>query len=169
VADADHGSLTMGNGLLGRVWHFFQHKKCPFTKFYQSVARSGRASRSSARGRSSSSSGAQHKVTFTDKSEIHEIPPKPKRVQKDKRSKSAPGNGPESIQLRRKVYDVFDSKADSAVAVEQSQRISVTSVEELLAANGKIDFVNGESVTRGCKISDQDILDLNKVYYYFFF
>lgn len=127
------------------------------------TSRSGRASKSSGRGRSTSSSGGPHKVTFTDKSEIHEIPPKPKRVPKEKRSKSAPGSGPEPVQLRRKVYDVLDSKADSAVSVEQFQRASVTSVEDLLAANGKAVVTNADYVARGCKISDQDIHNLNKV------
>jgi hypothetical protein len=58
---------------------------------------------------------------------------------------------------------VLDSKADSAVSVEQFQRASVTSLEDLLIANGKAVITNGDYGTKGCKISDEDILNLNKV------
>ena len=85
-------------------------------------------------------------MKFTDTSEIHEIPPKPKRRQ-DKRSRSAPS--PFSAKLRRKnvdgpttladkspnnVVDVTDGGGDVAavVVVEQFQRASVTSVVDII-------------------------------------
>ena len=122
----------------------------------------------------------QLKVKFTDTSEIHEIPPKPKRRQ-DKRSRSAPGPGPVPIQakLRRKFVDppismedksggsnggvdFVDSVGDdAAVVVDQFQRASVTSVEDLIENQTRSSApatASGRS-----KISDRDIEALNKV------
>ena len=67
-----------------------------------------------------------HKVKFTDQSQIHEIPPKPKRTKVvEKRSRSAP-----SLDILKKPEKSESEKA-KAETLEQSQRASVTSVEDL--------------------------------------
>jgi hypothetical protein len=66
-------------------------------------------------------------VTFTDKSQIHEIPPKPKRTPRnpDKRSHSAP-NSKQSVNTNNTSVDDIHIET-----VDLSQRASVTSLEDL--------------------------------------
>ena len=121
----------------------------------------------------------QLKVKFTDTSEIHEIPPKPKRRQ-DKRSRSAPGPAPIQAKLRRKFLDppismedkgsnggvdFVDSVGDdaAAVVVDQFQRASVTSVEDLIENQSRSSASAATSSRSKTSISDRDIEALNKV------
>ena len=64
-------------------------------------------------------------MKFTEESQIHEIPPKPKRTKPvEKRSRSAPN-----------LEDLKNPKQSTSevkiVAVEQGQRVSMTSLEDL--------------------------------------
>ena len=121
----------------------------------------------------------QLKVKFTDTSEIHEIPPKPKRRQ-DKRSRSAPGPIPIQAKLRRKFADppismedkssngvdfVDNVGDDAAVVVDQFQRASMTSVEDLFENQSRSAAATSASAPNRSKtsISDRDIEALNKV------
>ena len=64
-------------------------------------------------------------MTFTDTSQIHEIPPKPKRTRNvEKRSRTVPIPPP-------------SSKSEHQAQVHQlEQRISLTSIEDLQKSNG---------------------------------
>ena len=68
---------------------------------------------------------SQKLVTFTDTSQIHEIPPKPKRTRNvEKRSRTVPIPPPAS-------------KSEHQAQVHQlEQRISLTSIEDLQKSNG---------------------------------
>ena len=120
-------------------------------------------------------------MTFDEQSEIHEIPPKPKRTpRQEKRSRSAPG--PIQAKLRRKFLDppvsiedkastndtslsTVDGKS-SAIVVEQFQRASVTSLEDLIGSNDvrqKGSSNDDRPKTSNKRISESDIAALNKV------
>lgn len=123
-------------------------------------------------------------MTFDEQSEIHEIPPKPKRTPRlEKRSRSAPG--PIQSKLRRKFIDPLISIEDkastndktdknlstvdgksSAIVIEQFQRASVTSLEDLIGSNdvrqrGSSNDDRQKSSNK--RISESDIVALNKV------
>ena len=81
---------------------------------------------------STAHSGGGHKVTFsTEKSEVHEIPPKPKRTPKtERRSKSAPSKpGSDRRGSPR--------QEESVEQVDMSQRVSITSMDDLSVASSK--------------------------------
>ena len=71
-------------------------------------------------------------VKFTDESQVHEIPPKPKRTRKavEKRSCSAPNLDELKKQPNGKIPS--EVQADAVVeSVDQGQRVSMTSLEDL--------------------------------------
>ena len=100
--------------------------------------------------RPTSSQSGRGRVTFTDQSQVHEIPPKPKRTRHpEKRSKSAPNKLISDSKEEETAVDnvVVENKLE---AVELCQRASVTSIDDLKLQNRNV--------------PEKDIEALNKVY-----
>ena len=90
-------------------------------------------------------------VKFTDHSQIHEIPPKPKRTKPvEKRSRSAPNLD----DLKKSSSGKTTSEVKIVQAVEQGQRVSMTSLEDLK----KYDSTDNTK-----KLNTREKDDLNKV------